>query len=389
MFRSAAALAALIVLPLFASAQELVSGQQQTHEVVRGETLWALSGRYLGDPFRWPLIYEANLDVIEDPHWIYPGEVFVIPGLAGLPTEVQGVAVVSPGQAAAAPVRSSFTPCPGRGDRTVFYEGLQGDRGCQLETPAPGDRTTFFTDPRDMVAPQGGFDMNLVAQLWEAVPRGMVYAVEWLIGYEDEPVAIGTLANLSGPQGDRDIRERARPYERVQIALLPGVQLQVGDLLQSFRVTQEDENLGRVVQPTGVLVVTSVESGGVVAAVSAEFHRLNLGDQVGLAPDFGLSRGVKAQPVTSNLTATVQGFARDRSVWGFGDIAFLDVGEAEGVTIGDEFMALMNAGDGWEGEEGARLQVLRVQGPRSSARVIVQNDVILQPGLEVRLVKKM
>jgi hypothetical protein len=389
MFRLAAALAALLILPHAAFSQVEVVDQQGTHEFVRGETLWALAGRYLGDPFRWPLIYEANTDVIEDPHWIYPGEVFVIPGLTGQAAEVQGVAVTSPGQVGAVALGSGLSPCPDRGDRTVFYDGEEGGRGCELELPPEGQRTAFYTDPMDLVNPKGGFDINVVARLWEAVPRGLAYAAEWLIGYEEDPVSVGTLTRLSGPEESEGLRELARPFERVQIEVDPGIELRVGDLLQSFRAGRLDEELGKVVEPTGVLVVLSVEEGGVVAAVSAEFQRLTLGDRVGLVPPYGLLPGVQAQPVTSNLMATIKGFSQVRSVYSFGDVAFLDVGEDEGVTLGDEFMALMNSGEGWTGEEGARLQVVRVDGNGSSARVIVQNDLILEPGVELRLVKKM
>jgi hypothetical protein len=144
-----------------------------------------------------------------------------------------------------------------------------------------------------------------------------------------------------------------------------------------------------VIRPTGVLVVTAVEPGGVVAAVSAEFHQLKKGDRVGPVPDYGLEPGVFAVPVNSNLTANVRAFAKDRTVYSFGDMAFLDVGDDEGVTIGDEFAAYMNDDEGWSGQEGARFQVVRVDGGRATARVIVQNDVIIEPGIEVRLVKKM
>ncbi len=52
---------------------------QVVHEVRRGDTLWHLSGRYLGDPHQWPAIWDVNRDLVRDPDLILPNERLRIP----------------------------------------------------------------------------------------------------------------------------------------------------------------------------------------------------------------------------------------------------------------------------------------------------------------------
>lgn len=49
----------------------------QIYTIKPGDTLWDLAGRFYGNPYLWPQVWEANQYVL-DSHWIYPGDPLVV-----------------------------------------------------------------------------------------------------------------------------------------------------------------------------------------------------------------------------------------------------------------------------------------------------------------------
>ena len=56
------------------SAIQVRADRPHEYVVVKGDTLWDISGKFLHDPFQWPSIWEQNPQ-IKNPHLIYPGDI--------------------------------------------------------------------------------------------------------------------------------------------------------------------------------------------------------------------------------------------------------------------------------------------------------------------------
>ncbi|WP_447595431.1 LysM peptidoglycan-binding domain-containing protein [Aquipseudomonas campi] len=94
----------------------LKDGHPDRYTVVKGDTLWDISGKFLSQPWKWPEIWHANPQV-ENPHLIYPGDTLSLVYIDGQPRlqlnrgESRGVIKLSP-QVRSTPMAEAIPAIP-------------------------------------------------------------------------------------------------------------------------------------------------------------------------------------------------------------------------------------------------------------------------------------
>lgn len=365
MVRSAAAVLAVLIIPSFALAQE----PQGTHAVVKEDTLWDLAQRYYSNPFEWRVIWEANRGVVEDPNWIYPAEVLVIPGLPGVVAPFVDPMVDDPGD-----------PTSDEPETEEEVGGVPIDLvpfGLRQARPTDQTRTMFYNDT---ASARITLEERRVI-LYVPVSADLVYSAPSLIGLEGDPISSGSVSGFA----DRGARASSiRAFDQVLITMPSPAR--VGAQLQLYRVERTIEDVGQVVVPTGVVTVSTIGNGSVVGIVTKEYDRIQPGDLVRPLPTYAGEAGVYAEDVAGGSEAMLMGFAGNQVIADVGHIAFLDLGSDDGIKIGDEFVLY---GDAIPTARDGSLQVVGVTETTASARVLSMADNVFHQGVVVRLVKKM
>lgn len=89
----------------FADTLELRPDHPDRYTVVKGDTLWDISTRFLKDPWRWPNVWNKN-EQIKNPHLIYPGDVILLRWVNGQPE----LSIARKDEPAAAPAPNETAP---------------------------------------------------------------------------------------------------------------------------------------------------------------------------------------------------------------------------------------------------------------------------------------
>jgi LysM repeat protein len=381
-YRSSFAFVLALAVPAVFPAQ---GAKPSAHTVKKGDTLWEVSRAYLGDPFLWPQIYKLNTDVVEDPHWIYPGEVLKL--------------AATPGQTA---VPAQDTPPPARAEEPPAPLPQQE----VVDTPPPSTPIQVVGETRIQEQGMELFRRHRVQNVANAfatyreVKFRPVRSGEFFSGgflTEGETFSFGALLGPVTPEQIETARARAAVQLYTEVAVAPpdGASYGVGDLLLVADRREGPVGYGDIIAPMGLIKVTGNNGSQAVGDVVAVYGPIREGQVVLPAEKFNDPGPAQYQKVSDGVEGHVL-VARDlRELRLPQQVLFLDIGKRDGVALGDLFEARRAPGPQPRASANAvdevmvTLQVIHVRDRTATVTVrnVVSPDV--PPGTRVKLVSKL
>jgi len=312
------------------------------HTVVKGDTLWDLSAKYLGSPWLWPDLWERNR-YLTNPHYIYPGIQVVV-----------------------------FPP-PAREYRM------------EIEEPEPPE--TAAGEPEGGGIPETPAEPSMPMERFAAVPE--VDAVRAGVFLPQRPEGIGNIRD--------GVDTRVAFSERDKVFLSLTREIPPGQLLGVYRVRGPvgppgwGSVSGYVRYLVGILQVTEPEEGRTTAVVRKSFEDLSRDDQIdeeipGYSP-------IALKPGGEGLEAVVLAGRGENTEFATGHVVYLDKGSEAGVEVGNLFRVVDGAAEATWGRspsagtsvpvEVAKVVVVRTL-PGSSSAYVLAGTQSFPAGVQAR-----
>ena len=360
-----AALVALVV-PAIAFAQETT--ERRTHVVKEGDTLWDLAGAYLTDPFLWPEIYRINTDVVEDPHWIYPGELLQIPGPGELTVAADQPLPVEQG------VEEQQRPV----GPTIFAR----------TTSAPSYGTRPTTANRRVRTPVEEVERA-------AVREGEFMAAPWIDrnGGPEQHGEIVALAEMPGIAKAADPL-RLAPQDRAYVTLPRDVGAARGERYLAYELGPPIEQ-GQIIVPTGILVVEQPSTDeATLVRIERMFGEVKIGNRFIPLERIQLPTDARPAPVDLGVRSKVIWIASQSILPSVQHYLLIDASRKDGVSLGDQFTVIRGRVDLHSGirlpeQPVALAQVVRVTERGATVMIVDHVQPKIREGMEARLTAKM
>jgi hypothetical protein len=307
----------------------------QTHTVKKGDTLWDLAQFYLHDPFLWPGIYRLNTDVVEDPHWIYPGEILRI-----APTENFAAVPSTDTPLPSAPLEGTpVTAASDSGGGAAVSDSTdalaQGPQQPSIAESEQDEQAPLFPERRARSAQE--MLKSYTHRAYRALRRSEFYSSGFLT--ENQRLPYGRVLGPVTPQQIKAVHARANalPFTTIAIDAPDGATYQIGDSLLLLQLGKELDSYGKIVIPTGVVRVIESADGHYLGNIVATYGPIRNGQLVLPLDAFNPGAGGRAVPVSDGVRGTFIGGLGRQDLKEPQMVVFINKGREDGVAPGDIF----------------------------------------------------
>ncbi|MBM4378499.1 MAG: LysM peptidoglycan-binding domain-containing protein [Deltaproteobacteria bacterium] len=312
--------------PKVEGARESAPGE--THTVVKGDTLWDLSQKFLGSPWYWPKVWSYNPE-IANPHWIYPGNMvrFFNAGEEA-PARVD---VAAPGEATS------------EGGKKVVVIGGETSEASATGEDVPLPTTELLEDSEQ-----------------KALETSRTVQVAGQIGYKEKDrgirvqrtsfVTVEELTESGAITGTFAEKLMLSPPDTFYVKFAKPGTVRVGGEYQAFHTAQAilhpvtGKKLGFVSEVDGVAKVVSIRDGLVTAQLLRAFSDVQVGQRLGASGE-KFSDVIDARPNPKDLVGMVVGTLEPgRTLLAEHHYILIDKGTADGVERGNTFVVMRRGG---------------------------------------------
>ncbi len=348
------------------------------HVVEKGDTLWALSQRFLGNSYLWPQIWEKNQYVL-DAHWIYPGDPLVV-GLEVAPAER---ADAGAGAAAGAGVSA-----PAAGGATAGEESDEDAAGAVRPDSAEARRNT----PVPLGSDQDIHCTGYLADEAETLPwaiNGSEYdaLTPRLIVKQNWGAGEGVFGSTSTVKYQMSLGDVVYLDSGRSAGVSPGMVLVSIEARETIRHPLSGAKLGRFHAYLGRVRVLAAQEDRAIAEVVHNCEGLRVGSRLKtFEPEpVPLARRPQPRPVndptTNDLSSAPTIVHADRNIFSIGEdhVVYIDRGEDDDVYPGDLFTIYRTTNSNQPPVAVGELAVLSVR-PHTSLGKVVESRYVVYLG---------
>jgi LysM domain len=266
--------------------------------VKKGDTLWDISGTFLSKPWLWPEIWEINPQ-IENPHWIYPGDMIRLVYREGEPRlTLERTTKLAPGDRSAINGAERLSP------------QIRSQRIEDAITTIPLEEIDPFLSRSRIVNPG---DLESAAYILQGSQQHLI------VGEGDAAYARGNFGDNLPAYGI---------YRKAEAMIDP--------------VTRE--LLGVHAQGIGNVTVVSVANDIATLNVGRSYEEIRPGDRLLPSDNEVLTAIFEPSSPDTDIAGLIIGVEKGVSQIGKLDVVFLNRGEREGLQIGN-VLAIYKTGE--------------------------------------------